>query len=218
MIKHILLAFDGSEPSSKAFDVAADLAQRYQAALHVLTVAQPLCPPAFGLIKRLGLWRKLNALEQLAHRLVNLGASGSRWAPVADQRAEDVHESLLVERLDKKGVVVFERASHHFLIGAAHDYEGNVAKCRIVAYRVAKVSAGRVRHHEVGQDQSRPLASQQLQCSLAVGGGGDPIARILEHQRKNFSMPVLILGNHDQLHAVPISVRLRPDSSALRPY
>jgi nucleotide-binding universal stress UspA family protein len=41
MIKRILLAFDGSEPSSKAFDVAADLAQRYQAALHVLTVAQP---------------------------------------------------------------------------------------------------------------------------------------------------------------------------------
>lgn len=41
MIKHILLAFDGSEPSSKAFDMAADLAQRYHAALHVLTVAQP---------------------------------------------------------------------------------------------------------------------------------------------------------------------------------
>jgi nucleotide-binding universal stress UspA family protein len=41
MIRRILLAFDGSEPSSKAFDVAVDLAQRYQAALHVVTVAQP---------------------------------------------------------------------------------------------------------------------------------------------------------------------------------
>jgi nucleotide-binding universal stress UspA family protein len=40
MIKRILLAFDGSEPSSKAFDVAAEMAQRYQAELHVLTVAQ----------------------------------------------------------------------------------------------------------------------------------------------------------------------------------
>ena len=40
MIKHILLAFDGSDPSSKAFDVAAEMAQRYQAELHVLTVAQ----------------------------------------------------------------------------------------------------------------------------------------------------------------------------------
>ncbi len=40
MIKHILLAFDGSEPSSKAFDAAVDLAQRYQAQLHVLTVAE----------------------------------------------------------------------------------------------------------------------------------------------------------------------------------
>jgi len=40
MIKHILLAFDGSDSSSKAFDAAADLAQRYQAELHVLTVAE----------------------------------------------------------------------------------------------------------------------------------------------------------------------------------
>ena len=40
MIKHILLAYDGSEPSSKAFDTAAEMAQRYQAQLHVLTVAE----------------------------------------------------------------------------------------------------------------------------------------------------------------------------------
>ena len=40
MIKKILLAYDGSEPSSKAFEFAADLAQRYQAELYVLTVAQ----------------------------------------------------------------------------------------------------------------------------------------------------------------------------------
>jgi nucleotide-binding universal stress UspA family protein len=40
MIKRILLAFDGSDASSKAFDVAAEMAQRYQAQLTVLTVAQ----------------------------------------------------------------------------------------------------------------------------------------------------------------------------------
>jgi nucleotide-binding universal stress UspA family protein len=45
MIKKILLAYDGSEPSNKAFDYAADLAQRYQAEIHVLTVAQM---PEFG--------------------------------------------------------------------------------------------------------------------------------------------------------------------------
>ncbi|TXF10444.1 universal stress protein [Pelomicrobium methylotrophicum] len=45
MIKKILLAFDGSEPSRKAFDFAADMASRYQAELYVLTVAQV---PEFG--------------------------------------------------------------------------------------------------------------------------------------------------------------------------
>ncbi len=45
MIKKILLAYDGSEPSDKAFDFSVDLAARYQAALYVLTVAQV---PEFG--------------------------------------------------------------------------------------------------------------------------------------------------------------------------
>lgn len=45
MIKKILLAYDGSDPASKAFDYAADLAKRYQAELFVLTVAQM---PEFG--------------------------------------------------------------------------------------------------------------------------------------------------------------------------
>ncbi|MEW5707503.1 universal stress protein [Pelomicrobium sp.] len=45
MIKKILLAYDGSEPSTKAFAMAAELASRYQAELCVLTVAQV---PEFG--------------------------------------------------------------------------------------------------------------------------------------------------------------------------
>lgn len=45
MIRNILLAYDGSAPSNKAFDFAADLARRYQAELRVLTVAQS---PEFG--------------------------------------------------------------------------------------------------------------------------------------------------------------------------
>lgn len=45
MIKKILLAYDGSEPSTKAFAMAADLAGRYQAELCVLAVAQV---PEFG--------------------------------------------------------------------------------------------------------------------------------------------------------------------------
>ncbi len=39
MIQRILLAYDGSEASLKAFGAAADMATRYQAQLHVLTVA-----------------------------------------------------------------------------------------------------------------------------------------------------------------------------------
>lgn len=45
MIHKILLAYDGSEPADKAFRHAADLAQRYGAELHVLTVARV---PEFG--------------------------------------------------------------------------------------------------------------------------------------------------------------------------
>ncbi len=45
MIKRILLAYDGSEPAKKALDTALDLARKYEAELHVLTVAQP---PDFG--------------------------------------------------------------------------------------------------------------------------------------------------------------------------
>jgi nucleotide-binding universal stress UspA family protein len=40
VIRRILLAYDGSDPSRKAFDFAAGLAQRHQAELFVLTVAE----------------------------------------------------------------------------------------------------------------------------------------------------------------------------------
>ena len=40
MIGHILLAFDGSEPSLKALALALELARRHQARLLVLTVAE----------------------------------------------------------------------------------------------------------------------------------------------------------------------------------
>ena len=39
MIKRILLAYDGSDPAIKAFEAASDLASKYGAELHVLTVA-----------------------------------------------------------------------------------------------------------------------------------------------------------------------------------
>ena len=45
MINKILFAYDGSDPAKKALDTALDLAQKYQAELYVLTVAQP---PDFG--------------------------------------------------------------------------------------------------------------------------------------------------------------------------
>lgn len=41
MFKHILVAYDGSDPSGKAFDHAVDLAAKYGAVLHVLAVARP---------------------------------------------------------------------------------------------------------------------------------------------------------------------------------
>lgn len=45
MFKKILVAFDGSEPAKKAFDLALDLAGKYDAALCILAIARP---PEFG--------------------------------------------------------------------------------------------------------------------------------------------------------------------------
>jgi len=44
-MKHILVAYDGSESAARAFDQAVDLAARYGATLSVLAVARP---PEFG--------------------------------------------------------------------------------------------------------------------------------------------------------------------------
>lgn len=41
MINRILVAYDGSEPATKAFTFAVDLAGKYQAALTVLAVSRP---------------------------------------------------------------------------------------------------------------------------------------------------------------------------------
>jgi nucleotide-binding universal stress UspA family protein len=45
MISKLLLAYDGSDPARRAFDLALDLAKRYGAELHILAVARP---PEFG--------------------------------------------------------------------------------------------------------------------------------------------------------------------------
>ena len=45
MLKKILVAYDGSDAAGRAFEQAVDLAGKYGAELHVLTVARP---PEFG--------------------------------------------------------------------------------------------------------------------------------------------------------------------------
>jgi nucleotide-binding universal stress UspA family protein len=40
-VKHILVAFDGSESASRAFDFGLDLAKKFSAALRVLAVVRP---------------------------------------------------------------------------------------------------------------------------------------------------------------------------------
>lgn len=42
MVERILLGFDGSDASSKAFDMAVAMTQHYRAPLHVLVVAETL--------------------------------------------------------------------------------------------------------------------------------------------------------------------------------
>ena len=47
-IKRILVAYDTSEPATRAFEVGADLAAKYAAELIVLSVARPPEPPVVG--------------------------------------------------------------------------------------------------------------------------------------------------------------------------
>jgi nucleotide-binding universal stress UspA family protein len=44
-MKHILVAFDGSEPAGRAFEFALSLADKFGSAIHVLAVARPPEPP-----------------------------------------------------------------------------------------------------------------------------------------------------------------------------
>jgi len=44
-MKHVLVAFDGSEPAERAFGFGLALAERFGATLHVLAVARPPEPP-----------------------------------------------------------------------------------------------------------------------------------------------------------------------------
>jgi len=41
MFRRILVAYDGSGPASKAYDVALDMAQKYKSEVHVVAVARP---------------------------------------------------------------------------------------------------------------------------------------------------------------------------------
>ena len=45
MIHHLLIAFDGSDQSRKAFDMGLDIALQYRAHVTVLSVARPPEPP-----------------------------------------------------------------------------------------------------------------------------------------------------------------------------
>jgi nucleotide-binding universal stress UspA family protein len=44
-MKHILIAFDGSEPAERAFEFALSLATKFGSIIHVLAVARPPEPP-----------------------------------------------------------------------------------------------------------------------------------------------------------------------------
>jgi nucleotide-binding universal stress UspA family protein len=44
-MKHILVAFDGSQPAQRAFDFALSLADKFGCGIHVLAIARPPEPP-----------------------------------------------------------------------------------------------------------------------------------------------------------------------------
>lgn len=78
MIKRILVAYDGSDPAKKAYDLALDLARKYQAEMWVLAVVRP---PDFA--EDVETEAILEGSRKYHHRLL---AQLKQQSPEADQR------------------------------------------------------------------------------------------------------------------------------------
>lgn len=133
-MKHILIAYDGSDSAKHAFDEAVDLAKRYAAQLTVLAVSRP---PEFGseveteavmensLQHYRDLLEPLKACAPEAHFEVAVGHPAVKITTYAEANGVD----LIV--LGHRGKTLFER----WLIGSVAKKVMSYAPCSVLVVR-----------------------------------------------------------------------------------
>lgn len=133
-MKHILVAYDGSEPAQRAFEQALDLANRYDAQLSVLAVSRP---PEFGseveteavmensLQHYRAILEPLKALAPKAHFEVAVGHPAVKITTFAEANGVD----LIV--MGHRGKTLFER----WLIGSVAKKVMSYAPCSVLIVR-----------------------------------------------------------------------------------
>lgn len=133
-MKHILVAYDGSEPAQHAFEQAIDLTKHYGAHLSVLAVSRP---PEFGseveteavmensLLHYRQLLEPLKALAPEARFEVEIGHPAVKITAFAEANGVD----LIV--LGHRGKTMFER----WLIGSVAKKVMSYAPCSVLIVR-----------------------------------------------------------------------------------
>ena len=126
MIRKILIAYDGSKPSDKAFDFAADVARHYQAELCVLTVAQA---PEFA--------EDVETEAVLEHARIHHKSLLHGLRSRADRQGVKAHYDMVVGHPAQQ---ILHYAAHHGvdLIVLAHRGRGMLDRWRLgsVSHRV----------------------------------------------------------------------------------
>lgn len=139
MIKHILVAYDGSEQAEKAFDFAIDLAQHYSAALTVLSVTRLPEPPedieTEALVEAAQqAYRKL--FEKLENKAKAYPSVKLKFNMVVGHPAEQIVDQA--EQLGADHIVMGHRGQtifHRWLLGSIAKQVMIYARCAITIVR-----------------------------------------------------------------------------------
>ncbi|NSW85589.1 MAG: universal stress protein [Syntrophobacteraceae bacterium] len=139
MIKKILVAFDGSQESDKAFTLALDIASKYSAQVLVISVARPPEPPIaveMGAVLEAASEYYAKQAGGLLERAASLGIS-PRFEVRIGHPAEQI--VLLANEEDVDMIVMGHRGGGSFLqrwrLGSIARRVMNYAQCSVVVVR-----------------------------------------------------------------------------------
>ena len=138
MIAKILVAYDGSSQSQKAFDYALDLAVKYSAPLAVLSVARPTEPPVNveiqAVLEQATEYFKSH-FEQMKTRATAAGISASFEVRVGHPAQQIVH---MADEIKADVIVMGHRGEglrQKWLLGSVAKRVLSYAHCTVIVVR-----------------------------------------------------------------------------------